>query len=149
MSIAISKYIRRKNMNRRQLAPFILISANTDIISSLQPSLLISLGDTSQNVQFFRNPNCEPTKTTEPDVKAVIDPRKLSFKTVNEIQPTDLTQTHLSDSGLPREKSPIAFQHDLSLADFVPFSTSKMTFFDRTKFEKTDETSFLKQNYVN
>ncbi len=79
MSASINKYIRGK----RKICRFILVSANTDIIRYLQPSLVISLGGKGEGMKTFINRN----ENKQANVKAVIDVNVLRPPKRGELKP--------------------------------------------------------------
>ncbi len=78
MSASINKYVRRK----KKISRFILVSANTDIIRYLQPSLVISLGGNGEGMKMFINHN----KDKKQNVKSVIDVDVLKAPKLGEMQ---------------------------------------------------------------
>ena len=115
MSASIAKFIRRTNSDRQnKLASFILVSANTDIIEYLQPSLLITLGthnggidSNDSDMRIIRNPHIESEQSCEADVKVVINPTKLTRLKIADIPDFryDNGSDSLSFSGLHIEQS--------------------------------------------
>jgi len=93
MSASINKYIRLKKKEGVRLAPFILVSANSDIIQYLQPSLVISLGTRAGDGSAAGVGECEhlmkllhnPNNVKAPNVKVVIDPQLLKKPAAKEM----------------------------------------------------------------
>ena len=95
----------RRNPGR--FAPFILVSANTDIIPYLQPSLVISVGQNG-NTAIFKNEN--PRDFREPDVRIIIRPSQFPKIPNNEIPRLQFNETNLN--GLTLKYNPTKLPMD-------------------------------------